>query len=70
MDLDTEKKEGKLLAAIIDVLEDIALELADIEDADYSPSSSSSSRLFRSNSSFSPQLGQTTSPSSRTDSSK
>lgn len=33
MDLDTEKKEGKLLAAIIDVLEDIALELADIEDA-------------------------------------
>ncbi|WP_325199690.1 CD1247 N-terminal domain-containing protein [Oscillibacter sp.] len=33
MDLDTEKKEGKLLAAIIDVLEDIALELADLEDA-------------------------------------
>ena len=33
MDLDTEKKDGKLLAAIIDVLEDIALELADIEDA-------------------------------------
>ena len=33
MDLDTEKKEGKLLAAIIDVLEDIALELSDIEDA-------------------------------------
>lgn len=33
MDLDTEKKEGKLLAAMIDVLEDIALELADIEDA-------------------------------------
>ena len=32
MDLDTEKKEGKLLAAIIDVLEDIALELSDIED--------------------------------------
>lgn len=33
MDLDTGKKEGKLLAAIIDVLEDIALELGDIEDA-------------------------------------
>ena len=33
MDLDTEKKEGKLLAAMIDVLEDIALELCDIEDA-------------------------------------
>ena len=33
MDLDTEKKEGKLLAAIIDVLEDIALELSDIEAA-------------------------------------
>ena len=33
MDLDTEKKEGKLLAAMIDVLEDIALELNDIEDA-------------------------------------
>ena len=33
MDLDTEKKEGKLLAAIIDVLEDIALELSDIQDA-------------------------------------
>ena len=33
MDLDTGKKEGKLLAAIIDVLEDIALELSDIEDA-------------------------------------
>lgn len=33
MELDTGKKEGKLLAAIIDVLEDIALELADIEDA-------------------------------------
>ena len=33
MDLDTGKKEGKLLAAIIDVLEDIALELCDIEDA-------------------------------------
>ncbi len=33
MDLDTEKKEGKLLAAIIDVLEDIALEISDIEDA-------------------------------------
>lgn len=33
MELDTEKKEGKLLSAIIDVLEDIALELNDIEDA-------------------------------------
>lgn len=33
MELDTEKKQGKLLAAIIDVLEDIALELADIQDA-------------------------------------
>ena len=33
MELNTEKKEGKLLAAIIDVLEDIALELVDIEAA-------------------------------------
>ena len=33
MELDTSKKEGKLLSAIIDVLEDIALELSDIEDA-------------------------------------
>ncbi len=32
MELDVEKKEGKLLAAIIDVLEDIALELEDIQD--------------------------------------
>ena len=32
MELDTEKKEGKLLAAIIDLLEDIALELEDIQD--------------------------------------
>ena len=32
MELDTGKKEGKLLAAIIDVLDDIALELQDIED--------------------------------------
>ena len=32
MELDTDKKEGKLLAAIIDVLEDIALEIEDIED--------------------------------------
>ena len=30
MDLDMDKKEGKLLAAIIDVLEDIALELEDL----------------------------------------
>ena len=33
MELDTGKKEGKLLAAIIDVLEDIALELLDLEAA-------------------------------------
>ena len=33
MELNSEKKEGKLLLAIIDVLEDIALELSDIEDA-------------------------------------
>ena len=33
LELNTEKKEGKLLAAIIDVLEDIALELSDIQDA-------------------------------------
>ena len=33
MELNTDKKEGKLLAAIIDVLEDIALELSDIQDA-------------------------------------
>ena len=33
MELDTEKKEGKLLAAIIDVLDDIALEIADMKDA-------------------------------------
>jgi len=32
MELDTEKKEGKLLAAIIDVLEDIAVELEDLWD--------------------------------------
>lgn len=32
MELDTDKKEGKLLSAIIDVLEDIALELENIED--------------------------------------
>ena len=32
MELDIDKKEGKLLSAIIDVLEDIALELQDIED--------------------------------------
>ena len=32
MELDTDKKESKLLSAIIDVLEDIALELEDIED--------------------------------------
>ena len=33
MELDAGKKEGKLLSAIIDVLEDIALELVDIQDA-------------------------------------
>ena len=32
MELDTSKKEGKLLAAIIDVLEDISLELLDLQD--------------------------------------
>lgn len=32
MDLDTEKKIGKLLSAIIDTLDDIALELEDIKD--------------------------------------
>ena len=32
MELDTEKKEGKLLAAIIDVLDDIALEIEDLKD--------------------------------------
>ena len=32
MELNTDKREGKLLAAIIDVLEDIALELEDIQD--------------------------------------
>ena len=33
MELDTEKKEGKLLAAIIDVLDDMALEDRGSEDA-------------------------------------
>ena len=33
MELDTGKKEGKLLAAIIDVLDDIALELVDMQEA-------------------------------------
>lgn len=32
MELDVEKKEGKLLAAIIDVLDDLALELSDLRD--------------------------------------
>ena len=33
LDLDTESKEGKLIAAIIDVLDDMALEkFADVED--------------------------------------
>jgi len=34
MELDTEKKEGKLLAAIIDLLEDIALEIEDLWDGE------------------------------------
>ena len=33
MELDTNKKEGKLLAAMIDVLEDIALELEELKEA-------------------------------------
>lgn len=33
MELDPEKKEGKLLSAIIDVLDDIALEIEDLKDA-------------------------------------
>ena len=33
MELDTEKTEGKLLAAIIDVLDDMALEIEDLKDA-------------------------------------
>lgn len=32
MDLDTDKKVGKLLAAMIDVLDDVALELEDLRD--------------------------------------
>ena len=32
MELNTEKKEGKLLAAIIDTLDDIALSVADLDD--------------------------------------
>lgn len=32
MELDTEKRVGKLLSAVIDVLDDIALELEDIKD--------------------------------------
>ena len=32
MELNTDKREGKVLAAMIDVLEDIALELEDIQD--------------------------------------
>ena len=34
MEIDTDKKEGKLLAAIIDVLEDIAMELEDLWDGE------------------------------------
>ncbi len=33
VDLDTTTKEGKLLAAMIDVLDDIALEMEDLKDA-------------------------------------
>ncbi|SFQ06070.1 hypothetical protein SAMN05216343_12225 [Oscillibacter sp. PC13] len=33
MELDTTTKEGKLLAAMIDVLDDIALEMEDLKDA-------------------------------------
>ncbi len=33
MELDAEKKEGKLLMAIIDVLDDMALELQDMKDS-------------------------------------
>ncbi|MCI8809882.1 MAG: hypothetical protein HFF84_07085 [Oscillibacter sp.] len=33
MELDTAKKEGKLLSAVIDVLEDIALELEELKEA-------------------------------------
>ena len=33
MELNTEKREGKLLGAIIDVLEDMALELEDMQSA-------------------------------------
>ena len=32
LELDTEKKEGKLIAAIIDLLDDSALELEDLKD--------------------------------------
>ena len=32
MEIDTDKKEGKLLAAIIDILDDIALEIEDLKD--------------------------------------
>ena len=32
MDLDTSKKEGKLFAAIVDVLDDMALEMEDMQD--------------------------------------
>ena len=34
MELDTEKKEGKLISAIIDLLEDIALEIEDLWDGE------------------------------------
>ena len=32
MEIDTEKKEGKVLSAIIDILEELALEVADLWD--------------------------------------
>ena len=33
MELDTGKKEGKLLSAIIDILDDMALEIEDMKDS-------------------------------------
>ena len=34
LSLDTETKEGKILSSMIDILDDIALELEDLKDAD------------------------------------
>ena len=69
LNLDTESKEGKLIAAIIDVLDDMAEKIGNYSSSS-SSFSSSLTRSLRSNSSFAPQLGQMTSPSSSTDSSK